>query len=138
MEQKITPAKLVTLLLDDKGKPISLNEASIYNPEEIVKKLRSVKPTLYNVLVISLATARTGVESEAFPVAGDFFTLQDISGAATAKVVFNEPDKDKIDLSDHLRILIPFYRFFIVNTAQAGETLTIIVGRESLFTLNSW
>lgn len=123
------------VLLDEHGEPVSINEVPVYKPEDLLLHLRTLKPAFYRKVVISLAVAKTGHDSEAFVVAGDFFAVQDISGAATAQVIFNELNQDPIDIADHLRISTPFYRFFIINTAQAGESVTLYVGRESLFSL---
>ena len=123
------------VLVDESGEPIAINEVPVYTPEDILKRLRSTKPILYGKKTISLTVARVGVDNEAFVVAGDFFAVQDISGAATAQVVFNELSQDPIDIVDHLRISTPFYRFFVINTAQAGESMTIYIGKESLFTM---
>lgn len=123
------------VLLDENGEPVSINEVPVYKPEDILLHLQTLKPILYGVVTISLATARTGINSEEFVIAGDFLEVQDISGTATAKIVFNEPTYPRISVTDHLAITTPFYRFFIINTAQAGETLTLIFGKESLFKL---
>jgi len=127
--------KLGYVLVNEEGEPVAVNEVPVYTPEALLKRLRSTKPKLYKKLVIPLDGARTGVDSEAFDAAGDFLLVQDITGTATAQIIFNEPKQDPIDVTDRLRISTPFYRFFIVNTAQAGESITLYVGKESLFTL---
>jgi len=129
--------KRTYVLLDEHGEPVSINEVPVYKPEDLLLHLRTLKPILYSTVKVNLATARTGIDKEAFTLSGDFLMVQDISGAATAQIVFNEPKQDKISLVDRLAFHTPFYRFFIVNTAQVGETLTLILGRQSLFRMGT-
>jgi hypothetical protein len=125
--------KLKYVLLDKKGNPVPFEEVTAYTPEDVSRKLRTLKPNLYTVLTIDLAIARTGLDKEAFYIAGTFIAVSAIDG--TASLIFNEPSNDQLSLAAHEVLKIPFYRLFIVNTAQATKSVTLIIGRESLFEL---
>lgn len=126
------------VLVDEHGEPTAINEVPVYTPRAILERLRSTKPILYIKMVVPLDAARTGVDSEAFDFVGDFLFVQDITGTATAQIVFNEPKQSKIDVADRLRVSTPFYRFFIINSAQVGESITLYIGKESLFTMGGF
>lgn len=121
------------VLVDEKGEPISVNEVPVYKPEDLLRRLRTLKPTLYAITKVDLTVARVGLAGEEFIVAGDFIAVESTTGVA--QIAFNEPKHGYISLVDHLVVHTPFYRFFIINTAQAGLVVNLIIGKESLFKL---
>jgi hypothetical protein len=92
--------------------------------------LRDVDSQTYRILTFDLGVARANVETKVW---GDALAVVTITG--TASIRLNEPDNEDIDLS--LVRELPaalFHRFFITNTVQAGKTLTLIIGKATLFT----
>lgn len=87
------------------------------------------RPLRYKVLTINLANARTNKEY-AFP-GYNLAVLKYTSGATDCDLRLNHVNGDAIDLLNTKRIESHFLRFYITNTAQAGKTLTLIVGEEN-------
>ncbi len=80
----------------------------------------------YKVFEINLATARI---DDKLPLAGDFLYVESVSSeSATATVKLNKNRNDAITLKHHRKIETVFTELHITNTAQAGETMTIVVG----------
>jgi hypothetical protein len=107
-------------------------EASEHPLATALKYLSNRDLKLYQPLTISLATARTDLE---FQVAGDTFLVTGISGSASIKFQYNTAAS--VDLTLVRSINTPFASFFLTNTAQAGKTLTILVGRDAAFVARS-
>ncbi len=87
-------------------------------------------PNLYNQLLINLATART---NEEYRIPGDALYVIDMSSAAVAQIRFNNSGDDAIELKRGRRFQVPFSRFLVTNTAQAGLTVTLLVGKDMAF-----
>jgi len=82
----------------------------------------------YSTLEIDLGTARTNAE---FRYKGDLFSVMRNDGMAHIR--FNEKDNDEFDLSIIDWCRVPYYRFFITNTAQSGKRLKMAFGQARAF-----
>lgn len=99
---------------------------SVFRKKDLIEAVEKQELRPYNVLKIDLGTARTNNE---FKFKGDTFSVVKLNGEATVR--FNEKDNDEYDLTKIQEIIVPFYRFFITNTAQSGKSITISIGREA-------
>jgi hypothetical protein len=95
--------------------------------------LRRKRPIYYNTLNIDLTNARTGKESEAINVAGDTMLVQTITGSASIKLNDVTDEMNLINIALIRRVDSPFFRFFVINAAQPGKVLSLIVGRNGTF-----
>jgi len=87
--------------------------------------------TIYDILTIDLATARTNVEVE---IAGDTISVISITGELDVRL--NEKDEPLIELDKVTRTVIKpakFIKLFFTNTAQPGKSATLYIGREASF-----
>jgi len=90
--------------------------------------------TIYDILKIDLAIARTNVEVE---IIGDVISVVEITG--TLDVRLNEKDEPLIELDKVSRTrIIPqkFTKLFFTNTAQPGKSATLYIGREASFIID--
>lgn len=83
------------------------------------------KTKTYFSITIDLSVARSQVE---FKLPGQFLLVDDLTIGATAQIGFNEVQNDMLQLRYSRTFSTPFYRFFITNTAQAGCSITLIIG----------
>lgn len=98
---------------------------NVFRKKDLIEAVENREIRPYNIIEINLGTARTNAE---FNFKGDTVSVVKIEGDATIR--FNEKDCDAFDLLYIQRIEMPFYRFFITNTAQSGKSLILNVGRE--------
>jgi len=94
-------------------------------PQQLFDFLRTEKPTLYTKIEIDLSTAQTDKE---YPIQGTFFQVLEISSYASVSIRFNELSAPQIVFDSTQYISIPFYRFFLTNTAQSGKKITLLIG----------
>lgn len=95
---------------------------------EKLATLRQEAPERYSSFTLSLAAARANVE---FPIAGSYFYIHDgTDSAATITVRFNELRNNPLPVVRGEGYKLPFYRMFITNTAQAGKSVTVVIGVE--------
>ena len=85
----------------------------------------------YQVTDIDLSIART-IDSPAFEISGDTLAVASING--TAQIVFNDWANARLSLNNTRNFTTPFFKFWIINTAQAGKSLTLNIGKDALFT----
>lgn len=88
--------------------------------------IRASKPSILREVDISLATARANVE---FQVSGDFIHVLNQTGSC--KIRLNEEYAPQLDLRKIKRIISPFYRLFLTNSAQTYGTIKLIVGTDA-------
>jgi hypothetical protein len=100
-------------------------------PASNMEEMKRKALIAYGSVTISLATARTGINSEAMDILGDFISVRTLVGSA--QIILNEPENTPIPLTANMKIRTPFYRFFIVNTAQPLGTVTMDIGRNNMF-----
>jgi len=80
----------------------------------------------YASIKIDLSTAR---DNQAQPIPGDLFYVKKVSSRnVNATVRFNLNTNEEITLKYQTKIKTVFTQFFITNTAQAGETIELIIG----------
>jgi hypothetical protein len=100
-------------------------------PAQAQEKIIGAQALNYRIQTIDLSVARTGIASEEFKISGDFLQVATIGGKAS--IVFNEPDNQPIPLEKGVTFHTAFYRFFIVNAAQLGVTMTLNIGKGGTF-----
>jgi hypothetical protein len=93
--------------------------------QQLFDFLRTEKPTLYAKIEIDLSTAQTDKE---YLIQGTFFQVLEISPYASVSIRFNELSAPQIVFDSTQYIFIPFYRFFLTNTAQPGKIITLLIG----------
>jgi len=92
-------------------------------------ELRAQRVQVYNEIVLDLSVARTNVEHI---FTGTYIYASEATDVdANVSVRFNELFRANIKLVQGRGIRCPFYRFYLTNTAQAGKTLTLVIGIES-------
>ena len=132
LELLALPDDKVAYVYGEDGKKLLLRRIKIYQEDDLISKLKSAKPVFYTEFSTSLATARTAVASAAFDITGDFMAIQAL-GSVTCHLILNEINNGKILLSNEQTITTPFYRFWLVHAALAGESIELIIGRNKLF-----
>lgn len=103
---------------------------------EINTLLRDSKPEFLKKVDIDTSIARDGVVgSGEYPIAGSFIlVLNPSTPTTTVNIKLNEPEWPALPLTSLRRIVGPFYRFFIKNTAGSGM-LNLIIARGYQFQL---
>ena len=102
--------------------------------EELREKLQLTelryRPRLNETLVIDLSTARS---KEKFEVTGSCLLAQEIDG--TLEVRFNEQDNDPVTInsSSNRTCNTDFDTLYISNSAQAGKSVTFLIGKAGAF-----
>jgi len=80
----------------------------------------------YLVVTFGLDAARI---NEAHSIPGDLLYVNGVSSdSAAATVRFNRSTNDAVELKLHTKIETVFTSIFITNTAQAGESIELIIG----------
>jgi len=97
----------------------------VLTSQEFFDFIRIEKPTLYHRFDIDLSVARNQQE---FKIQGTFFQILKITQGAQIFVKFNEIWNQKMLFDSTQLISIPFYRFFLTNSATPGATVSIFVG----------
>jgi len=93
------------------------------------KELRAQRVQVYNELVIDLSVARSNDERV---FTGTYvYAVEGTDVDANVDIRFNELFRANIGLVKGRGIRCPFYRFYLTNAAQAGKTITLIIGIES-------
>lgn len=78
------------------------------------------------VVIIDLSTAR---ENEEKSIPGDLLFVKSVSSkSASATIRFNKATNEPITLKHRTKIHTVFKSFYITNTAQAGESMTLLIG----------
>lgn len=95
---------------------------------ESMKRIEEGEINFYEIIDVDLADARTNVPID---VMGDFFMVEAITGAATVR--FNHVSNPALNLQKVRKSNTPFLNAYITNAAQAGKTLTILIGRDAGF-----
>jgi hypothetical protein len=93
-----------------------------------------VRGKLHDYVVVDLSTART---DEPLQVAGDTITVQSIDGELYAKI--NDTNEPAIALHTIRYVDFrpsSFRRIYLTNTAQAGKSAILRIGKEASFLIN--
>jgi len=88
--------------------------------------VRSSKPSILREVNISLASARNNEELQ---ISGDFIHVLNQTGSC--KIRINEDYAPQIDLRKIKRIVSPFYRIFLTNSAQTYGNIKLLVGTDA-------
>ncbi len=91
--------------------------------KDVIRK----KPSLYDKVVIDLSVARNEFE---ISVTGDFFYVFSGPAVMDLNIRFNEVNKDQLPIVKGDTVTVPFYRFFLTNSAQAGQTAILLIGKD--------
>jgi len=98
-------------------------------PEMNKRQAKSGERTPLETMNLSLATART---NEKIIVEGDFLEAWTDGSLDGISLRFNKENADIIYLNQRKRIEgFPFWTIYLTNTAQAGRTLNLLIGREA-------
>jgi len=95
---------------------------------EALEYMRDRDLKLYEPLMYDLSDART---DEEIRVAGDQLVVESLDGVASLK--FNRKSNESLSLNRLRSFNTPFEQFFLTNTAQAGLTLRLAIGRDAAF-----
>lgn len=107
----------------------SISELQKLTPEELIAAVDKGEISDVKTIEIALDTALT---SKQYDVAGTFFAVVQGSAASSKiSVEFNRYGSGSIDFTQGLYFTRPFARFFVTCTAQAGETVKIVVASSS-------
>lgn len=103
---------------------------------QINRLLQDTKPVFLEKVAIDTSIARNGtVASGEYGISGSFLlVLNPTTPTNPVYIKLNEPTWPELPLTDLRRIIGPFYRFFIKNTAGSG-TLNLVVSRGFQFQL---
>ena len=93
-----------------------------------IEELQDTTKRFSEPLTLDLSVARSEVE---YKIYGDVMIVESMDGIAT--VCLNNKENSPLELRIGRKIYQDFFTFFITNTAQAGKTLKIVVGREGCF-----
>lgn len=120
----------MSLMLNRIGKAL---KNILYGLEEAAAKrrdylLKNKEKRYFDTKEFDLGDARDRFEVEIY---GDVMFIESIDGTAT--LFLNEEDSKELTCYTGRKIYQDFYRFFISNTAQAGKTLKLIIGRDGCF-----
>ena len=108
---------------------IGLGPEKILDLVEQRKQAESGQWTPYAIKSFSLTAART---DELVTVEGDFLHAYTDGAYTGIGVRFNHQQNDLVYFERHNPIYGPrFWKLFLTNTAQAGKTLDLMIGRES-------
>lgn len=93
---------------------------------QILSEIKKQRIKIYKILDIDLSVAKTNFE---YLDVGTYVYVLNNSGVAYIR--FNELSEDTLSLLKFRAIKIPFYRFYITNTAQAGCSISLAIGVQS-------
>ncbi len=88
------------------------------------------RPNLYDTVLIQLDAA---VDNRWFANKGDFFYVLEAPATLDASVRFNNTDQAPIPLKRGRRFFIPYQGFYLTYSAQAGQTMTLLLGKDLAF-----
>lgn len=92
-------------------------------------ELKAQRVQLYNTITINLATVRA---NEEMVFTGNYiYALEATDVDANLDIRFNELFRATINVKKGRGVRVPFYRFYITNTAQAGKSVTLAIGIEA-------
>ncbi len=94
--------------------------------KNLLDQIKAQRIKVYSILTFPLDAARSNFE---LTISGTYFYVINQTGVATVR--FNEILSDEIDIIKSRQIVIPFYRLYITNTAQAGLSMTLAIGVSS-------
>lgn len=92
-------------------------------------ELMAQRVQLYNTITIDLTNVR--VDEERVFTGNYIYALEASDVDNSLDIRFNELFRAAITIKKGRGIRIPFYRFYITNTAQAGKTITLAIGIEA-------
>jgi len=121
-----TAVRQTMMLAQESGIETRVLIPSVYEPD-INKYMDRVN---YHIHALDLATARTDFAIE---TSGNFFQIMQLSDKGQLSVSFNKRGGSRITFDGEQHIFIPFYRFFVTNTAQAGKTVQLFIGNGCFF-----
>ena len=91
--------------------------------------LRAQRVQLYNKIEVSLENAR---DNEEMVFTGNYiYGLEASSNTANLDVRLNEKFRGTVNILKGRGIRAPFYRFYLSNAAQSGQSITLVVGIEA-------
>ena len=96
-----------------------------------IEELQDTTKRFSEPLTLDLSVARVQVE---YNIYGDVMIVESMDG--TAIVCLNNKENSPLELRIGRKIYQDYFTFFITNTAQAGKTLKIVMGREGCFDIN--
>lgn len=103
----------------------------IDNFEDLLAWVKNNRLASIETISIDLSTART---DRLLEVAGLVVYASEATDSTTSlQVRHNEISSGLITLTKGYGPVFPFYRLYLTNTAQAGKTITLIIGRASPF-----
>jgi hypothetical protein len=92
-----------------------------------IQKVIKEKPKLYDTVVIDLTNAG---QDKKFGITGDNFYVFAAPSSLDLQVRFNETDQDLIPIAKGDTVNIPFHQFFLTWPAQAGQSVTLLIGKD--------
>lgn len=97
---------------------------------EIDRLIQGTSGVNYSVFDVSLATALVNKEINAY---GNFFGIISITAGASVDVRFNGISNQAITLNAPQRFFLPFNKFYLTCSAQAGASVKIFVGQNTQY-----
>ncbi len=86
------------------------------------EQLQSLKPTLYKVITLDMATARSlALGNWEFPETADQILIINRGASVACNIRMNEPENPPIDLRDLKELKGLIWRFYITNVAGTGS-----------------
>ena len=100
-------------------------------------ELTQQRVQVYDTITLDLSTAR---DKQKLDFIGTYiYALEGTAISSEVEVRFNEASRKPIKITEGRGLRIPFYRLFFSNSAQSGESITLIVGIESaIFEVFDW
>jgi hypothetical protein len=99
------------------------------NLREILEEQNlAVQENDYTYVEIDLGTARTDV---ALGLSGTSLTVKDLTTGASVSAKFNSTTKPAVPLAKGEVYQLKFTEVYLTNTAQAGYTLKLFIGKVS-------
>jgi hypothetical protein len=96
--------------------------------KEIIADFVLNRPKLYQTIKIDLSTAR---KNHVLALTGTYFKVIEATDInANIQVKFNSTDADALTFRKRTGVIMPFVMLYISNEAQAGKTVTYLVGLE--------
>jgi hypothetical protein len=102
--------------------------------DDQLKYIKRYNPNFYEVIEIDLGNAHDRT-SDAYEYSGDTLAVASIDG--TADVVFNDREKPAISLNLTRNFITPYNKFYIINSAQVGKTLKLLIGKDAQFSADT-
>lgn len=101
------------------------------NFDELLKWVKENRMASIETLTIDLSIARSEQE---LSVSGLFIYASEATDTtANLQIRHNEQESGLITITKNFGPVFPFYRLFLTNAAQAGKTITLIIGRAAPF-----